>query len=121
MLITVPATYPSASRGVRPINLSRDIPQVLKLLEKVFGESLRGDQRRVAQSVGIDAPPFLYRLNMGMTRLSPGFVWEENGRIIGNATLIRTKSPRRYLVVNVAVDPEHRRKGIARLLMEAIL
>jgi GNAT superfamily N-acetyltransferase len=121
MTITIPAARRQIKSGSRPINLNRDIPKVLQLLELVFGESLRGDSRQMAQSVGIDAPPFMYRLNLGMTRLAPGFVWEENGRIIGNATLIRTKSANRYHVVNVAVHPDHRRRGIARMLMESIM
>lgn len=116
-------TFPTQSRplgSARPINLNRDIPQVLELLEIVFGESLRNEG--AASDVGLDSSlPFLYRFNLGMTRLSPGFVWEENGRIIGNATLIRTKSRDRYLVVNVSVHPDYRRRGIARRLMEAII
>ena len=117
-------TFPTQSRslgGARPINLSKDIPQVLALLEVVFGENLR-NEGHMAGGVGLDSSlPFLYRFNMGATRLSPGFVWEENGRIVGNATLIRTKMRDRYLVVNVSVHPDFRRRGIARRLMEAIL
>jgi L-amino acid N-acyltransferase YncA len=49
-----------------------------------------------------------------------GYVWEENGRIIGNASLIpfRHKKQRTYLIANIAVHPDHRRKGIARTLTE---
>jgi GNAT superfamily N-acetyltransferase len=94
---------------------------VLELLEIVFGESLR-NEGHAAGNVGLDTSlPFLYRFNLGLTRLSPGFVWEENGRIVGNATLLRTKLRDRYLVVNVAVHPDFRRRGIARRLMEAIM
>ena len=117
-------TFPAQSRplgSARPINLNRDIPQVLELLETVFGESLRYEGN-VAGSVGLDASSsWLYRFNMGTTRLSPGFVWEENGRIVGNATLIRTKVRGRYLVVNVSVHPDFRRRGIARGLMDALI
>ncbi len=120
MIITFPTQRRSLG-GARPINLSKDIPQVLALLEVVFGENLR-NEGHVAGGVGLDTSlPFLYRFNMGATRLSPGFVWEENGRIVGNATLIRTKVRDRYLVVNVSVHPDFRRRGIARRLMEAIL
>jgi ribosomal-protein-alanine N-acetyltransferase len=121
MIITFPIQRQLAS-GARPINLNRDIPQVLELLEIVFGESLRSEGNSAANGVGLDSSlPFLYRFNLGLTRLSPGFVWEENGRIVGNATLLRTKLRGRYLVVNVGVHPNFRRRGIARRLMEAIM
>jgi predicted GNAT family acetyltransferase len=49
-----------------------------------------------------------------------GYVWEENGKIIGNASLVPFKhnKQRIYLIANVAVHPEHRRKGIAHALTE---
>jgi ribosomal protein S18 acetylase RimI-like enzyme len=49
-----------------------------------------------------------------------GFVWEQDGRIIGNASLVpfRHKGKRIYLIANVATHPEHRRKGVARALTE---
>lgn len=49
-----------------------------------------------------------------------GYIWEENGKIIGNASLVpfRNNKQRVYLIANVAVHPEHRRKGIARILTE---
>lgn len=120
-MITTFSAQRRLSSGARPINLNRDIPEVLELLEIVFGESLRSEGSLAASNVGLDASlPFLYRFNLGLTRLSPGFVWEENGRIVGNATLLRTKLRDRYLVVNVAVHPDFRRQGIARRLMEAI-
>lgn len=121
MIITFSAQRRLTS-GARPINLNKDIPQVLQLLEIVFGESLRSEGNTAASSAGLDTSlPFLYRFNLGLTRLSPGFVWEENGRIVGNATLLPTKMRNRYLVVNVAIHPDFRRRGIARRLMEAIM
>jgi ribosomal protein S18 acetylase RimI-like enzyme len=49
-----------------------------------------------------------------------GFVWEQEGRIIGNVSLVpfRHKGKRIYLIANVATHPEHRRKGIAHALTE---
>ncbi|HFE67087.1 MAG TPA: GNAT family N-acetyltransferase, partial [Chloroflexi bacterium] len=44
--------------------------------------------------------------------------WEEDGRIVGNATVLKSRTNGRYLVVNVAVDPDYRRRGIAYNLME---
>ena len=49
-----------------------------------------------------------------------GFVWEQDGKIIGNVSLVpfRHKGKRIQLIANVATHPEHRRKGIARALTE---
>jgi len=49
-----------------------------------------------------------------------GFVWEEHNQIIGNASLIpfRDKGKRIYLIANVATHPEHRRRGIGRILTQ---
>jgi ribosomal protein S18 acetylase RimI-like enzyme len=121
MVITVPAHRPAAN-GARPINLNKDIPQVLQLLQIAFGEALDEDGRRVLQmyTAPVGQPAFLWRFNPAANRLSQGYVWEENGRIVGNATLLSTQTNGRYLIVNVAVHPDCRRRGIARRLMNAV-
>lgn len=122
MVITVPAqTQPPD--GPRPINLNRDIPQVLRLLELVFGRSM-GAAGHQLMGGGFERdrqPAFLWRFAPGAGRLAMGYVWEEKGRIIANATMLSTKTTGRYLVVNVAVHPDYRRRGIARELMETVL
>jgi hypothetical protein len=52
-----------------------------------------------------------------------GYVWEEDGRIIGNASLIpfRNKGKRIYLIANVATHPDYRRRGIGRALTERVM
>jgi N-acetylglutamate synthase-like GNAT family acetyltransferase len=52
-----------------------------------------------------------------------GFVWEEEGLIVGNISLIPVfvLSKRAYLIANVAVHPNFRRKGIAKSLTNAAL
>ncbi|MCK5921925.1 MAG: GNAT family N-acetyltransferase, partial [Methylococcales bacterium] len=47
--------------------------------------------------------------------------WEVNGRIVGNITLLTTKTRGRFLVANVAVHPDHRRRGIAQVMMQAAI
>ncbi|MCP4356918.1 MAG: GNAT family N-acetyltransferase [Chloroflexi bacterium] len=122
MIISAPLQDRSHKNGLRPINLNRDIPQVLKLLEMVFGNSLDADgQRMLSQTArASQGPAFLMRLNPATSRMALGFVWEDNGRIVGNVTILTTKTPGRYLVVNVAVHPDYRRQGIARNLMQQV-
>ena len=119
MVISIPV-HKHAS-GPRPVNLNKDIPQLMQLLQLVFGEKMEGDERRIFTSVeNSSAPGFVWRFNPAMAKFSPGFVWEENGRIVGNVTLLPTKSSQRYLVANVGVHPDFRRRGIGRLLMESV-
>lgn len=122
MVVTAQAnhqTYP----GLRPINLNTDIPQILKLLEVCFGASVHnidGQRFYTGPATTNQQAAFLWRLNPAASKLALGFVWEVNGRIVGNVTILTTKVPGRYLVVNVAVHPDHRRKGIAHQLMRAV-
>ncbi|MBX3056648.1 MAG: GNAT family N-acetyltransferase [Anaerolineae bacterium] len=122
MIVTAPLHDQSNQDGPRLINLNRDIPQVMKLLELVFGGSLDAEgQRMLSDSArASQGPAFLWRLNPASSKLALGFVWEANGRIIGNVTLLTTKTEGRYQVVNVAVHPDFRRRGIARGLMQQV-
>jgi ribosomal protein S18 acetylase RimI-like enzyme len=122
MVVTIPASV-QAPGGARPINLNRDIPQVLRLLELVFGRVLGPDgQRLFSGSLNSDRQPaFLWRFSPVMNKLAMGYVWEEDDQIIGNVTVLNTKSVGRYLVVNVAVHPDYRRRGIAQELMKTVI
>lgn len=49
-----------------------------------------------------------------------GFVWEAEGRLVGNASVLPVGGhPQRWIMVNVAVHPDHQRRGIARQLVQA--
>ncbi len=121
MIVTAPSQDQSKN-GPRPINMNTDIPGILKLLELVFGASLDAEGRKMfaGNAAALESPAILWRLSPAAAKLSLGFVWEENGRIVGNVTVLTTEMPGRYLVVNVAVHPEFRRRGIARLLMQQV-
>ena len=121
MVITIPAQA-RPFNGPRPINMNKDLPQVMKLLELSFGHKLVGSEQRLFNNqVGLSQPAFIWRLNPATSKLALGYVWEEDGRIVGNATLLPTRTAGRYLVVNVAVHPDYRRRHIARQLMDALL
>ena len=117
MVITIPASRPVS--GPRPINPTRDLPQLTQLLKAVFADELQGDGQQIIQRAANESKPSaLWRLDPFLARLAPAYVWEEQGRIVGNVTLLQTRLPGRSIIANVAVQPEFRRRGIARALME---
>jgi ribosomal protein S18 acetylase RimI-like enzyme len=61
------------------------------------------------------------RLNLSNKSLAPGFVWEEDGRVVGNVSLVQSDVPGRCLIANVAVHPGYRRRGIGRMLLQECL
>ena len=100
----------------------RDLRQVALLLEDAFRQDLGAlhswSQVPVLRDVGAAL------LSTAFMPVSPenlrGFVYEENGRIIGNVTLTLDDGRRfRWLISNVAVAEEYRRRGIARQMMLA--
>ena len=111
--------------GLRPLHPVRDLGGVADLLEKVFSRELDANGRQMIREARMlsRTGPFLYLLSPlsgGGMGLSPGFVWDEDGRIVGNVTLIRSsKRPGAWQVANVAVHPDHRHQGIATRMVEA--
>jgi ribosomal protein S18 acetylase RimI-like enzyme len=111
--------------NLRPLSILRDLPAVADLIELCFSSTMDNDGKRYVQDMrraGNDNS-FLKWANRAAESTSlplTGYIWEENGKIVGNASLVpfRNKKQRVYLIANVAVHPDHRRKGIARILTE---
>lgn len=103
------------------MNLRRDVPQVLALLNLVFSASL-GRRGRHLRGASLAQHSWLtLQLRHLVQGIVPGFVWQESGTIVGNVSLLTTGMEGRFLVANVAVHPDFRRQGIGRMLMEAVL
>lgn len=123
---TTSASHRVPFRGVRRLNLARDLRDVADLIEQAFGQEPDRAGQLVASEFRALAwwGPLLWaldRMSVGGEGLT-GFVWEEDGRVIGNLTVSREwASPRCWLISNVVVAPAFRRRGIARQLMEAAM
>ncbi len=119
MVITQATGESRSVSGLRPVNLARDAMAVARLLTLVFSTSLDAEGRRalemIAQSGG------LIRRISRLGGVSPGFVWESEGAIVGNISIMSSAVPGRYLIANVAVHPEYRRQQIGRQLTDAAL
>jgi len=114
----------AAFSGLRPLDNTRDLGGVATVIAEAFrGEMDPAGARAVREMRLIgNLGPLAWWLDLfapvgeGFT---PGFVWLEDGRIVGNATLRRAlPSWRGWIIGNVAVLPEYRQHGIARQLIE---
>jgi ribosomal protein S18 acetylase RimI-like enzyme len=113
---------------LRPLNIVRDLPAVADLVESCFADTMDAEGRRYIQQMrraGSDNA-FLRWANTAVETASmplSGFIWAENGNIVGNVSLIpfRREGRKYYLVANVAVRPEYRRRGIGRALTVAAM
>jgi len=114
--------------NLRPLNVLRDLPNVADLIELCFSNTMDSEGQRYIQDMrrAGDDKSFLNWANRAAESTSlplTGYVWEENGRIVGNTSLVpfRHNRTRLYLIANVAVHPDYRRRGIARALTQRAL
>ncbi|MDX1436016.1 MAG: GNAT family N-acetyltransferase [Anaerolineales bacterium] len=119
---------PQPDPRVRSFDVTRDLEAVADLIEVCFSDTMNPDGRRFLRHMRSAArnPRFLrWALSVSDYVSFPltGFVWEEEGRIVGNVSMIpyNHRGKRIYLIANVAVLPDYRRRGIARALTESAL
>jgi ribosomal protein S18 acetylase RimI-like enzyme len=113
---------------LRPLNIVRDLPGVANLVEKCFADTMDADGRNYIQQMrhaGQDNAFLRWASRAVETASMPlsGYIWEENGEIIGNVSLIPYHHAKKkyYLIANVAVRPEYRNRGIGRTLTTAAM
>lgn len=90
---------------------------VADLIEVAFGVYLGPEGREVVR--GMRAGAYMGPLLWLPGYFFSGYVWMEEKRVVGNVTLSRNRGG--YLVSNLAVHPDYRRRGIARRLMEVVM
>lgn len=121
-MLAVPATIANdRASGARPIDIKRDSGQILSLLDQAFGPLPSGrGQRMLISPAGSSFSSVLGpRFSDYFGGKVPGFVWEEDGRIVGTLSLLAARKTGKFLVANVAVHVDYRRRGIATRLMKA--
>ncbi len=123
-----PATPTAIPGRMRPLNILRDLPAVADLIELCFSNTLDPDGRNYIDQMrrnGRDtgflnwAPRVIESVSLPLS----GFVWDDDGRIVGNVSLIPFSKAglKIFLIANVATHPEYRRRGIARALTESAI
>jgi ribosomal protein S18 acetylase RimI-like enzyme len=111
--------------NLRTLSVLRDLPSIADLIEVCFSSTMDNEGKRYVQDMrraGKDNSFIQWANRTAESSSLPlsGYVWEENGKIVGNVSLIpfRHKKQHIYLIANIATHPDYRRKGIARALTE---
>ena len=113
--------------GVRAFDIGRDLRPVAELIADAFSDELdsRGKAALREMRVMSHVSGLLKLMNRSTGEFSDvfnGFVWEEDGRIVGNVTVQRAdRYGSRWQIANVAVDSLYRGRGIAHRLMNEAL
>jgi predicted N-acetyltransferase YhbS len=113
--------------GMRPVQPRRDMGKIGALIESAFAGQLDSvglqmvrDMRSLGKAGWLGwilarllLPPFANPL---------GYVWEEEGQLVGNASLLPVEHyPERWVLANVAVLAAYRRQGIASRLVQSTI
>ena len=106
---------------------SRDLAGVARLIQTAFADELdRAGQAALREMRNMSRlGPLLWwldRVSIEFSELLSGFVWVEDGQIVGNVTVSRAApGSRRWIISNVAVAEPYRGRGIARALVDAAI
>jgi GNAT superfamily N-acetyltransferase len=113
----------SSASNLRPFNARRDLRTAVDLVGLCFAGTLDPDGQNYLRQLGemTSGGSFLaWAWHFGEPASLPltGYVWEEDGRLVGYLSLIpfQSRNRRCYLIANVAVHPDYRGRGIGRAL-----
>lgn len=112
-------------QGIVRFDLGRDLRAVIALLELGFHDDLEARDRRWLAELSTlsragPALGWLMRLAPSPSSGFDGFVCYQDGRLIGNVSLMRS-SREVWIIANVVTHPQYRRRGIAFALLEQAL
>jgi ribosomal protein S18 acetylase RimI-like enzyme len=110
------------AQHIRPLDPQRDLSALANLIEIAFGSDLALTGSRMVQDLREMAlwGPAL-RLAQLTSRFLDGYVWIEDGQLVGNVTITEEPGAGVYSLSNVAVLPEFQGRGIAGALLDAAI
>lgn len=108
---------------IRNFDLGRDGEVVASLIEDAFALKNDPDGQVVLIQMRENARRLKQTAWMPLAGSTLGFVWEVEGRLVGNISVIPYfyNGHRLHLIANVAVDPDFRTQGIAKALISRAL
>ncbi len=120
-ILDMEVILPAQHIQIRPLRSRKDIAAIADLIDLCFADHMDMDGREYIRQLRRFTVPdegITGKLLDSLHLPVQGLVWEENGRIVGNLSLITmSREGRRYsLIANVATHPDYRRRGIAREL-----
>ena len=111
------------NKHLRRLDMRRDLAKVADLVELCFydtldpeGKQYLNEMRRAAQNPSLMG--WASSL-MDEAQMPPsGYVWEDDGQLVGNLSLIpiSVQGKKGYMIANVATHPDYRGRGIAMAL-----
>lgn len=117
----------SARRGLMPVRSLRDMAPLADLMEAAFGGDVDPEGQRLIREMRSYGRAGILGWLAGKFVLPPaaypmGYVWYEDGRLVGNASVLPVESGAgRWVLANVAVKAEYRRRGIAREMVRSCM
>ncbi len=123
MTAAVSAGYTGTGSRIRRFDPGRDLASLSNLIEVGFADNLDRSGRRMVRSLRVFGRlgwlgGLLSRWFLPPAANPQGYVFEADGHVLGNASLLPvTGYPQRWVMANVVVSPQERRKGIGRMLV----
>ncbi|OQY34105.1 MAG: hypothetical protein B6I38_02765 [Anaerolineaceae bacterium 4572_5.1] len=121
-------TYSVPSEHIRPFDVWHDLLPVANLIETSFADKLSREGKALVRNMRSSAKDKRFkrwavraagRVSMPLS----GFVWDNDGDVIGNLSFIPFRSllHHYYLIANVAVHADYQRQGIGSALVKRAL
>jgi len=126
---TAPAMVPQRSPcGLSRVHLAHDLPAIADLIEIAYQDELALTGSNLVQRLRqLAAMSPLIRVIDRVAAVLDGYVWIQEGKLVGNITLGHGSSvpgapiAGSWTISNVAVHPHYRGRGIAGRLVDAAL
>lgn len=116
------AQWSDTDGHIRPFQLHRDLNGLATLIEAAFGHELQEAHSHIVRDMRQMALMGPLLLAAGAVAPFTGFVWIEDGRLVGNVSYGReSRGIAACSISNVAVLPEYRGRGIASRLLDTAL